>query len=1473
MSLLLLVLLVLVAVDSIGYADPYVHTLAGSGQVGSADGIGALASFDTPFGVAVDWATNNVIVADCDNNAIRRVTQSGVVSTLNLTSTLTLDGPTDLVFDSHGNLFVSLIRRHIIVKIASNLAVTAWAGNGTSGTMNGDGTSAMFRNPAGLAIDAHDNLYVADSGNNLVRKVTPTGTVSTVAGGFSRPWGVAIAPSGTIYVSDTSNFQIKQVDTAGKVSVLAGSGTVGSREGVGLAATFDYPYGIRLDPNGNLFVAEYGSNRIRKVTTPLGNVTTYAGGIGGYADGPSLTANFQHPAGLAFGPDGTMYVADEVGERIRIITTRPRSTSKATTTGGRTPAPTPAPSTSFVATNGTYYCSQQGATSQNVPIGLGGSVSIASHPTGRFASGLDCTFVITASVGHVVQLVFPYLYLTYGDFLVVYDGNGTSSILEASTSTTAISTGRTMTVVFTSANANFGWTARAYDVPVPTTNTLPTCSGGERPDHQCGPMFGNSGCSPGRCCSTFGWCGAYFQPMYCSTSSFACALPYNDTVRASQAQHPLVSGPTTPPYVYCGLASQATLVAPNDNTWVYSAGMDCAVTITATPGRVVQFTTSEASLYGSDAVTIFDGNTTKSTVIAVLVGNALALSGSITSTGRSMTIAFSIQQASSWWAVSVADVAPVVGLVYCTRASGQILALTTPGQQVTVRATGQNCTMTIATNAGQSVAVTPTTTYYDQRVRLLAYDVGSSAPLSLSWTGRQYVSSGNTLTIAFVAAGPGLYTTGGAVSVSAAVRPTAFCTSGAQELNIAGVGQNVTISSAYVPADCALTVKATAGRAVRVVFSSVGMWLSDTLTVTDGYKTQAGSYTAFTSYGPSVTIASHITGSYSTWQATAFDVPRPPMPTLCTGAMNLAMTAPGQNATIVSTSTPNCTLVVTATPGRALRLLFSSVEVWQSGDYLTVGDGYHTYSAVATYWNYPSFTSYGRSLTISSRTLGSSSSWTVVAFDVPSPPMPTFCTGNQHVAIAGPGQNVTISVAYMATNCSVVVRATPGRSVKLVFASISMYEMGDALNVDDGVRTHNPLQSRDPTFTSYGGSLTISSLVTGSHSSWTIVAIDVPRPTLCTGAMNLNLPCSGPPVPISSFTLTNCTLVITAAPQCIVRMAFQSYSMWGRDSAVAIVGASTYPVWMSDALTGHSVTITSTLQQAGSYWTAVASTAPLPTTVIQTTTSAFCQGPQATAVCPGLGRQLEIWGGNVDCSITVTSSSPGRSVQLTFRTITPSISVYDATTNVEVSVAVGVPIVSTGRSLTIVFANAKPQTSWWLAIATDYQASQTMRLVRRAMATTRPSGGFTRGVVGYVLRVRFAMTLLAFESLDAAKDRFQNGESAALGIGKDRIIIETATVNAPSNTVTLVISFKSSTPADQAAVLATLEDPNNPGVATFDALTVQTMHVCQDGRQVTSSDQCTAAALETVRAAARAMTSPSHSTVAVLLVIILTLQF
>ncbi|SPQ98596.1 unnamed protein product (mitochondrion) [Plasmodiophora brassicae] len=994
-----------VTMSTIGRSDPYVGTLAGSGQIGFANGIGASASFHTPFGVVVDPATNTVYVADCDNNAIRKVSQSGVVSNMTVSSNVTLDGPTDLVFDSHGNLFVSLIRRHMIVKIASNLAVTAWAGNGSPGSTNGNGMSATFRNPAGLAIDTNDNLYVADSGNNLVRKVTPTGTVSTVASAFNSPWGVAVDPSGAIYVSDTSNHQIKQISTKGKVSVLAGSGTVGSQEGVGLAATFDYPYGIRLDASGNLFVAEYGSNRIRKVTTPLGNVTTYAGGIGGYADGPSLTAKFQHPAGLAFGPDGTMYVADEVGERIRIITTRPRSTAKATTRApapAPTPAPTPAPGSS-VATSGTYTCDQQSARYQNVAIGLGGSVSIASYPSGTSPLGLDCTFVITATPGRVVKLVFLYLYVYDGDFLVVYEGNGTSSMLQASTSTTAISTGRTMTVVFTTANPQYGWTAIAYDVPVPTTNTLPTCSGGERPDGQCGPMFGQA-CAPGRCCSQFGWCGAYYQPGYCSANGFSCALPYNETVRASLRAN-TSSAPATPPFVYCGRAAQVTLARPNDNTWVYSAGMDCAVTITATPGRVVQFMATEASLYGSDTVTIFDGNTTTSPVILVSGGVALATAGSVFSTGRSMMIVFSVRQQGSWWVASASDFSPVPGLTYCSMVAGRRdLALPAPGQQASIHATGANCTTVIdATSTSRSVSVATSTNIFDHRAVIVVYDSGSGVPYTLLPGARPFVSSGSTVVVSFVAVGSGAYTAG-VVTATSIARPALLC-NGAHELAIPGPGQNVTITPAYMAGNCTVVVNATPGRAVNVLFWPVSLAAGDFLTASDGshtYTIRPGAawfYVPFTSYGASVTISSRVAASSSSWTIHAVDVPRPPMPTFCASVMNMTLPCPAQDVHISSFPPSTCKLLITAAPGCTLRLTFPSFALW-SQDTIVVTDGVWTYT--------PWFADYmvssrGTSLTITSNIQQQNSYWTIDASAVPVPTAPAPAPYRVVTARAGGG--------------------------------------------------------------------------------------------------------------------------------------------------------------------------------------------------------------------------------------------------------------------------------------------------------------------------------------------------------------------------------------------------------------------------------------------------------------------------------------
>ncbi len=245
--------------------------------------------------------------------------------------------PAAMVADTHGNLFVADSRNDAIREISTNGTVTTFAGQlGVAGTANATGTNAQFNAPSGLAFDASGNLYVSDTGNNTLRKVTPAGAVSLFAGAagsggfadgpvgsalFNSPLGIAVASNGTVYVADSGNHCIRQI-AGGQVSTFAGSPQVwGHADVTGTNAQFNGPVGLVLDTNGNLFVSDANNDTIRRITTNA-VVTTYAGqaGADGSADGPWMMARFRSPAELAFDAKGDLFVADSFNQIIREIT-------------------------------------------------------------------------------------------------------------------------------------------------------------------------------------------------------------------------------------------------------------------------------------------------------------------------------------------------------------------------------------------------------------------------------------------------------------------------------------------------------------------------------------------------------------------------------------------------------------------------------------------------------------------------------------------------------------------------------------------------------------------------------------------------------------------------------------------------------------------------------------------------------------------------------------------------------------------------------------------------------------------------------------------------------------------------------------------------------------------------------------------------------------------------------------------------
>jgi hypothetical protein len=326
-----------------------VTTLAGfAGQIGSADGTGSAASFWHPSGVALDGA-GHVYVADTDNNAVRKVTAAGVVTSLagsagqrgnadGLGAAASFNYPQSVAVDGSGNVYVADEGNNTIRKVTPAGVVTTLAGfPGNAGSADGVGLAARFAYPYGVAVDESGTVYVADSGNETIRKITPAGVVTTLAGTpgqsgsadgsgaaarFNQPAAVAVDGAGNVYVTEKGNHTIRKVTPAGVVTTLAGAaGQSGSADGTGAAARFSYPWGVAVDGAGNVYVADSQNDTIRKVT-PAGVVTTLAGTAGqiGSADGAGAAARFNYPCGVAVDGAGNVYVADDYNSTIRRVT-------------------------------------------------------------------------------------------------------------------------------------------------------------------------------------------------------------------------------------------------------------------------------------------------------------------------------------------------------------------------------------------------------------------------------------------------------------------------------------------------------------------------------------------------------------------------------------------------------------------------------------------------------------------------------------------------------------------------------------------------------------------------------------------------------------------------------------------------------------------------------------------------------------------------------------------------------------------------------------------------------------------------------------------------------------------------------------------------------------------------------------------------------------------------------------------------
>lgn len=240
--------------------------------------------------------------------------------------------PADVAIDLEGSLIIADWGNHSIRKI-KNGKVTTIAGTGQPGFQNGKSTQASFHSPSSVAVDHDNNIYVVDLDNHAIRKIDIKGNVTTLAGGLSvgnadgsgkdaqfyYPYGITYSVDGNLYITDQGYGRIRKVTLSGQVATVAGSVT-GHADGFSNEAQFNYPRGITSDNNGTLYVADWRGHKIRKVD-PSGFVTTIAGSKEGYQDGQASKSRFKRPNGIALDDGGNIYVSEENNQKIRVITT------------------------------------------------------------------------------------------------------------------------------------------------------------------------------------------------------------------------------------------------------------------------------------------------------------------------------------------------------------------------------------------------------------------------------------------------------------------------------------------------------------------------------------------------------------------------------------------------------------------------------------------------------------------------------------------------------------------------------------------------------------------------------------------------------------------------------------------------------------------------------------------------------------------------------------------------------------------------------------------------------------------------------------------------------------------------------------------------------------------------------------------------------------------------------------------------
>jgi sugar lactone lactonase YvrE len=332
-----------IASTLLGAPVPVVRTVSGDGTAGFGEG-GAV-RWNYPYAATSDML-GNIYVADTENHVIRVIHPDGEVRIVagrlgskgtedGIGSAARFDSPRGIATGYNGDLFVADSGNHAIRRIDASGRVTTFAGlAGHSGSTNGSLSEARFTLPSGLTVDMSGSMYVTDTGNHTLRRITADGWVSTFSGKagvsgsddgftsarFSFPWGIAMLPSGELLVTDQGNHTVRAISLTGDVRTLYGrAGIRGYVDGEGADVRFSRPSGITTDSAGNAFIADAENNVVRIVT--LGRVYTFAGSAQPcFRDGPAYQACFDHPLGVAVIGD-RLLVIDTYNQRVRLVET------------------------------------------------------------------------------------------------------------------------------------------------------------------------------------------------------------------------------------------------------------------------------------------------------------------------------------------------------------------------------------------------------------------------------------------------------------------------------------------------------------------------------------------------------------------------------------------------------------------------------------------------------------------------------------------------------------------------------------------------------------------------------------------------------------------------------------------------------------------------------------------------------------------------------------------------------------------------------------------------------------------------------------------------------------------------------------------------------------------------------------------------------------------------------------------------